>query len=414
MTCELKLLAAAPNVPGTIQFTGIEATALADTTAKIQLKYKTTADGSENTETNNIDTYKHFNGSDYVSGLGTDGYCRIGYPSIYNIYSYKIQVTTSDGATVYHETDWVVNPFFGQSNAVVLGLGNRQVVSGTNVPTLSLDSANLYIPGLSESDCSGKSVGVTFTAGGTTYQLTGPVEYYDGAKLLSGNCSGSLYSSFIFCDGQTIDIVLQSGEEQYVDDPDNPGMGMPTMVYTVIWRQRVTVRVNLPPSAITLSSSTAAASATDTVEVGTLTATDANLSDTHTFAIAAQTDNATTPAAVGYFAIGGTGNNKLIAAANTPAGTYNVTIVCSDGLGTLSQAKTVTITSAASYDITGFTATATSATQITCSFVVPAGTATTATIAWQRSTVDPSSADFVSTDWDTLITTDLSGTEFTA
>ena len=66
--------------------------------------------------------------------------------------------------------------------------------------------------------------------------------------------------------------------------------------------------------------------------------------------------------------------------------------------------------------ITDFTATANSSTTILCSFTLPTGVSNTATIAWQRSTVDPDSAGFnPATDWVTLATTDTSGNNaFTA
>lgn len=60
--------------------------------------------------------------------------------------------------------------------------------------------------------------------------------------------------------------------------------------------------------------------------------------------------------------------------------------------------------------ITGFTATASSTSSIVCSFTLPAGLSDDATIEWQYTTVDPTSAEFdPDTDWITLATTDTNG-----
>ena len=177
-----------------------------------------------------------------------------------------------------------------------------------------------------------------------------------------------------------------------------------------------TSAANTAPTAIALAGATSNAKLqrrvlgqTEVYDLGALTVTDPDVGDTSTLAITAQIisgDDSPTPENLNYFALSG---NNITAISTTPPGIYLVTVTATDSHGaTCSQQFTITIASAL-IDPNDFVVTTLSATSVQAAFTIPTNTSNTAQIKWQRSTVDPDSANFNDANWVTIKTTDITG-----
>lgn len=352
------------------------------------------------------------NASGASSALSTSGACdydfdlfNVSYPRV------RFKIQSSDKTSTYWTSDWLNNPFCGSRAKSIIWTP----VSGDMQPEQiwSEDSSfGIKVrPGNISGSWSNFRLAFTPTPGGDDYLASNSqFNCRDDGTYEFDNAYWSGEHRHFFVDGSTIDLVFQGGVEVWGEEME------PTITWEEIWRVRATFRANLSPTAINLEYTSANTSSSGFVSFGNLSADDPNFADIIRFAIASQTTDDNDPAQVGYFFIGGTTGKELIAAQSTPAGTYQVTLLAIDRAGgTLSETKSITLTAPESLTaITGFTATATSSTSILCSFTLPPGISSDATIDWQRSTVDPASNDFdPTTDWTTFATTDTSGNVIT-